>query len=69
MGRLYFYLVPLVVLLLCIDESISYTKDPETSLLGLVALWLCWGMVVVSCREAIRASRSTENFARIKGVG
>ena len=69
MERLYFYLMPVPVLLLCIDHSISYTKDPEASLLSLVALWLCWAMVVGSCREAIRASRSTEDFARIKGVG
>ena len=69
MGRLYFYLTPLFVLLLCIDQSISYTQDPEASLLGLVALWLCWVMVVASCRDAIRVSRSDEDFARIKGVG
>ena len=64
MGRLYFYLMPVAVLLLCIDQSVIYTKDPEASLLGLVALWLCWVMVVGSCREAIRASRSTESIDR-----
>ena len=69
MGRLYFYLMPLAVLLLCIDQSISYMKGSEVSLLGLVAIWLCWVMAVASCRDAIRVSRSDEDFARIKGVG
>ena len=68
MGRLYFYLMPVAVLLLCIDQSISYTKDPEAGLLSLVALWLCWVMLVVSCRDAIRVSRGTESFARFRGL-
>lgn len=68
MGRLYFYLMPLAVLLLCIDQSLSYTKDPEASLLGLVALWLCWVMVVASCRDAIRAFRRTEFTDRLRAA-
>ena len=67
MARLYFYLMPVVVLLLCIDQSIAYTEDPEASVLGLVSLWLCWFVVAGSCIDSIRVSRRTELIDRFPG--